>query len=461
MGAVQFLYSWNVQEQSIDESDGQILIDSDVLIHGDLAYLQKLLKAIPPKISKIDAILKTAIQRDPEMIDPVELAILRLGIYELTSEKDIPLKVITNECIELSREFGNPYSYKFINGALDKLAFSNKTKVISQLRYSNKRTGPNEHEIIKKYFSKPVPQLESVIVGIGDDCALIEVPNDQQLLVSTDTLLENVHFPNNTDATDIGYKSLAVSLSDIAAKGGRPMFATLNLSLSEFDQSWLESFSQGFFELASKYNVQLIGGDTVKGPLGITVTAYGFLDKNRIPLRGGAKIGDAIYVTGTLGDAALGLASLRQEQFLMSNDHEYLQKRLDRPIPRVDAGIILGSVATAAIDISDGLMSDLKHVLDASKVGAVIDLESIPLSKHYRKYIKEVGWDYALTGGDDYEILFTMNFDEKEELIFNELWNKTGVIASRIGTIREKTGIEIRQLSGEIYKLENYGYSHF
>ncbi len=455
LGAVQYLYSWDVQNQSVNQVDDQILIDSNVLLKGDLVYFQKLLKSIPPKISQLDEIISKVVHWKIDTIDPVERAILRLGVYEMTCEYDVPLKVITNECIELSREFGNPDSYKFINGTLDKLAFSEHVR-LSKLIQRGSQPSSREFELIQRYFADRQSYDESVLTGIGDDCAIVDIPADQQLLVTTDTLHENVHFPASTKARQIGYKSLAVSLSDLASKGAKPKYAMLNLSLPGYDPAWLAEFSRGFFDLAAQFNIGLIGGDTVRGPLSIGITAFGIATVSQCPLRSGALPGDAIHVTGTLGDAALGLIASRLGNSLNRKDTEFLQRRLELPQPRVRAGQVIARYATSSIDLSDGLIADLSHILVASGVGASIDLEKVPLSPVYQHLLTDVGWDYALAHGDDYELCFTISQDLPESAI-----EEAAVPMSRIGTVVEGEGIEIRQPNGEIYQIQSSGYSHF
>ena len=455
LGAVQYLYSWSVQNQS-DRVDDQFLIDSNVLLQGDLAYFQKLLRSIVPRVAEIDKCISSAISRKIDAIDPVELAILRLGVYELLFEYDVPLKVITNECIELTREFGNAVSYKFINATLDQLAFGEdlRLRFISGRQYKASDSG--EFELIDSYFANRQPADASVLTGIGDDCAIVDIPADQQLLVTTDTLVENVHFLANTHARDVGHKALAVSLSDLAAKGARPIYATLNLSLPDYDKLWLAQFSRGLFDLATRYSVALIGGDTVRGPLSISITAFGVAGAGESPLRSGARPGDGIYITGTLGDAALGLVASRLGQLLDEHDSEHVQKRLDRPDPRVAAGQAIAPIATSSIDLSDGLIADLTHILDASGVGATIELEQIPLSPVYEKLVEKIGWDYALAWGDDYELCFTASSDLPAEVI-----EKAQVPLHRIGTINEQKGIQIRKSDGKKYVIEATGYVHF
>ncbi len=458
LGAVQFLYAWNFQKQSLSGAEDQVLIDSDVLLHGDMKYLQKLLKSIPPRIPEIDAAVSKVIDRKIETIDPVELSILRLGVYELLAEPDIPKKVIANECIELSKDFGNPGSYKFINGTLDKLAFGNSSPLHSS-RENDRDLALGEFELIDKYFSRPDAEFENVIQGIGDDSAVVRIPTDKQLVISTDTLLENVHFSSETAPIDIGYKSLAVSLSDLAAMGAKPEFAMLNLSVPKADDHWLKQFSSGFYEIADQFNVALIGGDTVNGPLGITVTAFGSVDEGECVLRSGAQPGDGIYVTGTLGDAALGLLLAGGSLDVSDKNAKYLLQRLNRPSPRVEVALSLRKHATSAIDISDGLVADLTHVIEQSGVGAEIELECVPISNAYRLVLKEIGWDHALSGGDDYELCVTVP-ENSEAHIANLKWID-GVKLTRVGTITESSGLVFRDSRQEIYHPEHSGYSHF
>lgn len=459
LGAVQFLYAWNIQQQSLGDTEDQVLIDSDVLLHGDMKYLQKLLNAIPPRLPEVDAILSDVIHRKLELIDPVELAILRLGVYELLAEPQIPKKVIANECIELSKEFGNPGGYKFINGTLDKLAFQDPDESQSEPLSSSADPRNREFELIDKYFTKDYDEFDSVVQGIGDDCAILGFRKGKQLVVSTDTLLESVHFPVGTAPRDIGYKSLAVSLSDHAAMGAQPEFATLNLSIPKVDDLWLEQFSAGFFEMADQYKVALIGGDTVRGPLGIIVTVFGSVDEEAGLLRTGARPGDGIYVTGTLGDAALALLLIDNGLETSDNDARYLKQRLHRPSPRVNVAQRLRGHVTSAIDISDGLMADLTHILEKSGVGAEIELERVPLSNAYRQVLHAVGWDYALTYGDDYELCLTIP-EEAESGLVGRLKHE-GIEITRIGRITEGSDLVITDSSQEYYRPARFGYSHF
>ena len=262
----------------------------------------------------------------------------------------------------------------------------------------------NEFDIIKRFFSKKVAN-PSVVLGIGDDAAVLTT-GSAATVVSVDTLNAGVHFFSDAMPADIGYKALAVSLSDMAAMGARPHSVLLALSMPSADHQWLSEFSQGFFELASKYNVSLIGGDTTRGALSVTVTMIGTVPEEALVLkRSSAQVGDHVYVSGTLGDAAFALAQIKQQQTVSPS----IQARLLRPSPRVECGQMLRTIASSAIDISDGLLQDAGHICQQSAVGIEIALDRIPLSATLCQLSsRQFAVDCALRGGDDYELLFTV-----------------------------------------------------
>jgi len=233
-----------------------------------------------------------------------------------------------------------------------------------------------EFDIIRRYFQEKTHRNDIVRIGIGDDAAVLNIQTDTNLVVAVDTLVAGVHFPLNTTPHDIGFKALAVNLSDLAAMGATPCWMTLALTLPQADELWLSEFSKGLFVLADKFHVALGGGDTTQGPLTISIQVGGVVTKDKALLRSGAKPGDVILVTGMLGDAARGLQLLQQQDSDIPD--EYLAQ-LNRPSPRIAAGQQLLDVATACIDISDGLYSDLSHITTASGVGAIIELEPLPL----------------------------------------------------------------------------------
>ncbi|WP_039056253.1 thiamine-phosphate kinase [Enterobacter sp. Bisph1] len=267
-----------------------------------------------------------------------------------------------------------------------------------------------EFSLIARYFDRVRNARRDVETGIGDDCALLNVPEKQTLAISVDTLVAGNHFLPDIDPADLAYKALASNLSDLAAVGADPAWLTLALTLPEVDEAWLQTFSDSLFEQLSYYDMQLIGGDTTRGPLSITIGIHGYVPVGRAMKRSGAKPGDWIYVTGTPGDSAAGLAIL-QKQLSVSDpvDAHYLTKRHLRPTPRVLQGQALRNLATSAIDLSDGLISDLGHVLNASGCGARIDLDAMPFSDALRRHApadRALRW--ALSGGEDYELCFTV-----------------------------------------------------
>ena len=317
----------------------------------------------------------------------------------------------------------------------------------------------NEFELISRYFARQPVVRADVALGIGDDAAVLDVPPGQQLVVSTDMLVSGVHFPENTDTVSIGHKSLAVNLSDLAAMGATPAWYTLNLSLPQAEPDWLEGFCQGMFDLARRHDVALVGGDTTRGPLTIGIQILGLVPHGQALKRAGARPGDRIYVTGLLGEAALGL---RVAQGLLKLPDEYLANvltRLNRPLPRVPAGLGLRGLASACIDISDGLAADLGHILAASAVGARIHLKRLPLSPAYDAAFAQVGWQAALAGGDDYELCFTI--PPAQEIAFRKASAHLGVACSHIGDIEAEAGLRIVDEQGALYQLGPAGFDHF
>lgn len=306
----------------------------------------------------------------------------------------------------------------------------------------------SEFSIIQRFFNKGGSQ-PSTCLGIGDDCALMTIPDGYQLAITTDTMVENVHFFAGADPEQLGHKLLAVNLSDLASMGATPVSVTLALTLPQVDEHWLAAFSKGFFGLAARYNVDLIGGDTTSGPLTLTVQAFGFLPKGQGLKRSAAKVGDAIFVTGMLGQAGLGLKIC---QGYLSAAPDAALARFNRPDPQVDAGQALLTIANACIDISDGLAGDLGHILEQSGVGACIDWESLPLSDSVTAYIHATqDWAMPLVAGDDYELCFTVS-PEKMGLI--------SIPCTQIGVIETLPGLRISK-SGRVQTFKAKGYEHF
>jgi len=317
----------------------------------------------------------------------------------------------------------------------------------------------NEFELITRYFARQPVTRPDVALGIGDDAAILDVPPGQQLVVSTDMLVAGVHFSENADAVSIGHKSLAVNLSDLAAMGATPAWYTLNLSLPQAEPNWLEGFCQGMFALAVKHDAALVGGDTTRGPLTIGIQIMGLVPHGQALKRAGARPGDRIYVTGLLGEAALGLRVTQGQLKLPDEFLANVLTQLNRPMPRVPAGLRLRGLASACIDISDGLAADLGHILAASAVGARIQLKRLPLSPAYDAAFEQVGWQAALTGGDDYELCFTI--PPAQETVFRIASAHFGVPCSYIGDIEAEPGLRIVDEQGALYVPEQSGFDHF
>ena len=293
-------------------------------------------------------------------------------------------------------------------------------------------------------------------LGIGDDAALLQPPADLQLAVAMDTLNAGVHFPHETSPADIGWKALAVNLSDLAAMGATPAWCTLSLSLPQGDGAWIDAFLDGFLELADAHRVALVGGDTTRGPLSVCVTAHGFVEAGSALLRSGARAGDDIWVSGTLGDAAGALAQLQAGNAV----DPLLRARLDRPAPRVALGRALRGIANACIDVSDGLLADLGHLCDASGVGAGIELASLPASASMRSgFDVETRRALQATGGDDYELCFTAPEAKRSDV--GHAAREAGVEVARIGRVVAGAGVVARGENGEPWAPPRKGYAHF
>ena len=269
----------------------------------------------------------------------------------------------------------------------------------------------NEFEIISNFFNKYQKKEKNIIQGIGDDSALIKIPKNNILTISTDTLVEGIHFFKNINPKDLAYKAIAVNLSDIASMGALPKWITLSITMPKSDSIWLKYFSKHFFKALKKYQVTLIGGDTNCGPLSITLSAYGLIQGKKALLRKNAKEGDLIFITGSLGESAAGFFLLKQKKYLINiKIKNYLIQKHLNPIPRISEGIILRNFANAAIDVSDGLVSDLKHILNNSQCGANIELNKLPISKYLKNNFKKTDYfNWALYFGEDYELCFTIS----------------------------------------------------
>jgi thiamine-monophosphate kinase len=317
----------------------------------------------------------------------------------------------------------------------------------------------NEFELIREFFAAQPVQRPDVALGIGDDAAVLDIPAGQQLVVSTDMLVGGVHFPEGTAPEAVGHKALAVNLSDLAAMGADPAWFTLNLSLPATDRAWLTGFCAGMFRLAREHNVALVGGDTTRGPLSLGIQIMGLVPKGMALTRAGARAGDRIYVTGNLGEGALGLALLQGRVQLPEEFHRAVVQHLEYPAPRVPTGMALRDIASACIDISDGLLGDLGHILEASGVGARIHLSQLPLSSGYDSVFEHVGWQPALAGGDDYELCFTV--PPANEVALHQQASRLGVPIKPIGEIEAAPGLRIMDESGGLFTPDFHGYDHF
>jgi thiamine-monophosphate kinase len=296
-----------------------------------------------------------------------------------------------------------------------------------------------------------------VLLGIGDDAALLQVPPGHELALSTDTLLAGVHFPLETAAADIGWKALAVNLSDLAAMGASPAWCSLALTLPEPDADWLESFLDGFCELAGEHEVALVGGDTTRGPLALSLSVHGFVPAGQALRRDRAAAGEDVWVTGTIGDAAGALQQWRAGGLQSAK----LRFRLDRPTPRVGAGLALRGLASAAIDLSDGLGADLGHVLAASGIGAELELGRLPSSRTLAEHFPDEAarWRLQLSGGDDYELCFTA--PSAHALEIERALAACELPATVVGRTTRERGLRLLSPEGEAFALDAGGFEHF
>ena len=317
-----------------------------------------------------------------------------------------------------------------------------------------------EFDLIARYFTRPARRA---VTGVGDDCALWQPQSGMQLAVSSDMLVEGRHFLSTVSAQRLGHKALAVNLSDLAACGARPLAFTLALSLPRVDEAWLQGFSHGLFLLADGHGCELIGGDTTQGPLNICITVFGEIPPGDALLRGAAQAGDDIYVSGTVGDARLALEVFRGSLSLEAELFETARLRMEQPEPRVALGLALRGIANACIDISDGLVGDLGHIMKASGVGAVLTtgwvadsaaispaLQSLPMSRRL---------DMALAGGDDYELLFTAAPDQAPAV--QEAANDCDVPVTCIGRISAGQGLQVMDIHGVPISRRFVSFDHF
>lgn len=315
-----------------------------------------------------------------------------------------------------------------------------------------------EFELIRRYFQRPASRAD-VVLGSGDDCALLAVPADELLAVSTDTLVSGVHFFADVDPRALGHKALAVNLSDLAAMGATARWASLALTLPAVDETWVAAFAEGFLALADQHQVALVGGDMTRGPLSITVSIKGTVPQDGALRRSGAHPGDDLYVSGPLGGAALALQHLLGKRSLSADTLAPLRHALEWPQPRLALGEGLRGLASAALDLSDGLASDLRHLLVASGVGAEVALERLPLPAALQALPQEDAWSLALAGGDDYELCFTA--PPRQAAAIQALAARLGCSVYPIGRITERAGELSWWHEGRLVAPHWQGWDHF
>lgn len=327
-----------------------------------------------------------------------------------------------------------------------------------------------EFELIQQFFQHEQADLlleekaqATVVLGIGDDCALLQIPANKQLAISVDTLVADVHFPADAKPDDIAERALRTNLSDLAAMSAQPLWFTLALTLPKnsdyVNEEWLRGFSRGLFRTANQYEIILVGGDTTSGPLSITIQVMGVVESHQALRRDGASIGDFVCVTNYVGDGAAALAVIQNRLTINSVHEDYLRERFFRPVPRFVEATLLQGIVSAALDISDGLVADLNHICEASDLGAVIDIENLPLSPALLAMNDlQQARIWALSGGDDYELCFTVAPEKLPELAM--LIAQGEINATVIGEIIAGSGVHC-ELEGEAFELASPGYQHF
>jgi thiamine-monophosphate kinase len=319
----------------------------------------------------------------------------------------------------------------------------------------------SEFDLIKQYFTRRRPQRASTVLGIGDDCALLAPSPGKQLAISSDMLVEGRHFFAGADPVSLGHKCLAVNLSDLAAMGATPLGFTLALALPAADPAWLEGFSRGLFALADAFDCELVGGDTTKGPLNVCITIFGELAPGRALRRDAARAGDDIWISGTLGDARLALAGYLSEVVLDADAQARAGTRMHAPTPRVALGRLLAerALAHAALDISDGLVGDLGHILAASQVGATLDLDALPSGPVLAQQPLDLRRRFTAAGGDDYELCFTAPASSRDAIVAAGAACATPV--TRVGRIEAAPGLGFIDSAGAPLNLDLRGWDHF
>lgn len=314
----------------------------------------------------------------------------------------------------------------------------------------------SEFDLIRRFFTRPV---HKAALGVGDDCALIDARPGHQLAISTDMLVSGRHFFPDVPPRSLGHKALAVNLSDLAAMGAEPRAFTLALALPEADPAWLEAFAGGMLALADDHGCELIGGDTTKGPLTLSLTVFGDVPPRQALRRDAARPGDDIWISGTLGDARLALGDCRGEWLLPEPDFTLIRPRMDTPTPRVALGMALRGVAHAALDVSDGLIGDLGHILARSSVGAIVDVDALPRSEVLGAQPLDRQRECVLAGGDDYELCFTAPAGNREAIA--AVSHQLGLPLTRVGSITPEAGLRIVDRHGDPFTFSGTSFDHF
>lgn len=315
---------------------------------------------------------------------------------------------------------------------------------------------PGEFELIARHFTRPV---RNAVLGVGDDCALLAPAPGMQLAVSSDMLVEGRHFLSTVAPERLGHKALAVNLSDLAACGAEPLAFTLALAMPRADDAFLAPFAQGLFALAEEHGIELVGGDTTAGPLNICITAFGQVPAGQALLRSGARPGDELWVSGTLGDARLALEVFRGRVALTGESFEAVRRAMELPQPRTRLGLALRGVASSAIDLSDGLMGDIGHILQRSDVGVTIELDALPRSAVLAAQAPTLQHECLLAGGDDYELLFTA--PPAAAAAVRAAGEAAGVAVTRCGRIEARSGLRVADSAGRAVHTPWHGFDHF
>jgi thiamine-monophosphate kinase len=461
--ALQAVYAWQMGGDSMEQVIEQFRHEQDMEV-ADLEYFENLLRGVAGHVKELDAGLTPHLDREVEQVDPIERAAMRLAAYELKFRPDVPYRVILNEAIEVTKRFGAEHGHTYVNGVLDKLA--GEWRAVEKRGGRRRRRAPMEFDLIESIRRRTDTARGDVVLGIGDDAALLRPPPGHELVAAHDVLVEGVHFPVGTAGADLGWKALAVNLSDLAAMGATAAWALLGLTLPQGDRAFVDALADGFARLAAEHRVALVGGDTTRGPLSVAVTALGLVPAGQALRRSGARAGEMVYVTGSLGDAAGGLRCLDRNDALSaalmgapSGTRERLLSRLNRPQPRLAAGAVLRGQASACIDVSDGLLADLGHIAAASGLAARIDAEAVPCSPPLLELFGDEALRLALAGGDDYELCFTVA-PERAAQVAADL-ARSGSGATRIGRMVAGAGVTVHDGEGRQLATPRHGWDHF